>query len=224
MTREQLERWVAKKNAERGNLKGYECPICNNEGWEYYIKGDDADIRQCSCMKIRRNMATTFDSYLTKEPWQKAIKKRSMEYAEKGYGWYFIGGQVGSGKSLICRAIAGEFSKHGNVELMQWIPASRELKSLVNDLLYKMEIQRYKDADILLIDDFFYGHVTDADKTLARDIIDSRYISDRITIINSEKTMPEVAEIDEGTAGRIKEKAGMYVMNIAKDIRKDMRI
>lgn len=225
MNRENLDRWVARKNAERGQLKGYECPICNNEGIVYFANNDWIDCKQCDCMQYRKSIsASTFESYKTDEPWQKAIKKRSIEYAEKGCGWFFIGGQVGAGKTLICRAIVGELSRHGEMEVMQWIPKSRELKSVANDLLYKVETQRYKNVDILLIDDFFYGNVTDADKTLARDIIDKRYLSDKITIINSEKTMSQIASIDEGTAGRIKEKAGQYVMNIDKDIRKDMRI
>lgn len=225
MTKEQLIEVVRKMNAKQGDLKGYHCDKCNDEGIYYYIKDDWFEAMICPCMKLRRSKAgMTFDSYEAKENWQAAIKKRAMEYTQRADRWFFIGGQVGAGKTHICKAILTELSNRKDVVSMEWISASRELKGKVNDPEYQEITRRYKKAEVLLIDDLFYGSVTDADKTLAREIIDYRYIEGLITIINSELTISQIAGIDEGTAGRIKERAGQYVMNLNKDIRKDMRV
>lgn len=225
MTKEQLIETVKRMNAKRGDLKGYHCDKCNDEGIYYYIKDDWFEATICPCMKLRRSKAgITFDSYEAKENWQMAIKKRAMEYTQREDRWFFIGGQVGAGKTHICKAILTELSKSKSVDSMEWISASRTLKGMVNTPEYQTEIIRYRKAQVLLIDDFFYGNVTDADKALAREIINYRYIEHLTTIINSERTISEIAHIDEGTAGRIKERAGQYVMNLGKDTRKDMRI
>jgi DNA replication protein DnaC len=225
MTKEQLIEAVRKMNAKKGDLKGYHCSRCNDEGIYYYIKDDWFEATICPCLKLRRSKAgITFDSYEAKENWQMAIKKRAMEYTQREDRWFFIGGQVGAGKTHICKAILTELSKSKSVDPMEWISASRALKGMVNTPEYQAETNRYKKAQVLLIDDFFYGNVTDADKSLAREIIDYRYIEGLTTIINSELTISEIASIDEGTAGRIKERAGQYVMNLSKDIRKDMRV
>ena len=220
------EELVKSMNAKRGSLTGYECKICNNEGFVYGIDCyGNVSITPCTCMKLRRSKAgMTFDSYKEDENWQKAIKSRAIKYTQDPKGWFFIGGQVGAGKTHICKAILTELSQNRNVDSMDWISASRALKGMVNTPEYQTETLRYKKAQVLLIDDLFFGNVTDADKALAREIIDYRYIENLTTIINSELTISEIAGIDEGTAGRIKERAGQYVMNLNKDMRKDMRI
>lgn len=213
-------------NARRGTLTGYECPKCNNEGYIYFknILGD-IDVGICSCMKIRRAKAgMTFKSYEAKERWQQAVKGRAEKYLERGERWFFIGGQVGSGKTHICKAILTQLSEKHDTESIHWVEMSRFLKAVVNTQDYQDKMRRLKSAEVLLIDDLFYGSVTEADKALAREIIDSRYINELKTIINSEKTISEIAYVDEGTAGRIKERAGEFVINLNKDQRKDMRI
>jgi chromosomal replication initiation ATPase DnaA len=41
----------------------------------------------------------TFDKFEDSEPWQQAIKKASMEYAENPEGWFLLCGQSGAGKT-----------------------------------------------------------------------------------------------------------------------------
>ncbi len=224
MTEEKLQEWVKYLNERKGDLKGYDCPICNNEGFYYFANNGEVGISPCSCMRIRRSKAgMTMESYKTDEPWQKAVKSRAEDYLQKRRGWFFVGGQVGAGKTHICRAILTELSKKRQIEVMYWISDSRRLKSLANSTDYQQAIEQYKNAEVLLIDDLFFGSVTEADKLLARYIIDARYSKSLITIINSEKTLDDITVLDEGTAGRIRERAGQYVLSLHKDIRKDMR-
>ena len=54
----------------------------------------------------------TLESFKTKSEWQQAIKNKAIEYIKQDNGdWWYIGGQVGSGKTHICTAIVGRIDK-----------------------------------------------------------------------------------------------------------------
>ena len=95
MTKEQVIEVVRRLNAKKGDLTGYHCDKCNDEGIYYYIKDDWLEATICTCMKLRRSKAgMTFDSYEAKENWQMAIKRRAVEYTQRADRWFFIGGQA----------------------------------------------------------------------------------------------------------------------------------
>ena len=66
--------------------------------------------------------AYTFDSYRADEVWQKPIWDGAHAYLDDYTGkWWYIGGQVGAGKTHICTAITGEMLRRGmEVRYMLW--------------------------------------------------------------------------------------------------------
>ena len=103
------------------------------------------------------------------------------------------------------------------------------MKAVVNDENYQEMISKYKDAQVLYIDDFFKVRngekPTTGDINLAFEIINHRLLEkDKITIISSEKTLDEIMDYDEATMSRIYQKAGSYKFNIGKDRSKNFRL
>lgn len=251
--------WEHKKvedyNASTGDLNekdGYDCPICKNRGDTMIIETRDGWPRprviDCKCKAMRHTIARmkrsglqniitdcTFDKYEELEPWHSEVKKRAMEYAANPSGWFFMGGQSGAGKSHLCTAICRSALLRGDgVQYMLWVDDSAQLKGIVNEGAdYAREIDKYKKAPVLYIDDLFKVQndqgqnrqkPTPADVRLAFEIINYRVVSKLPTIISSEFTLMELVDIDQAVAGRIAEMAGFNAINITPDISKNYRL
>lgn len=231
---------------------GYNCPICKNKG--YYVKpnlylNDYSEIQcACKCRKIRKTIRSlnrsgladvvrdyTFDKYIVTEAWQQVVKETAQRYLQNTEGkWFYFGGATGSGKSHICTAIAVSLIKRDmEVKYMLWRDEASKLKSKVNDPTYFELIKEYKDIDVLYIDDLFktgksdgqtFQRPTQGDINLAFEIINSRYVQKKITIISSECTLNDLLDIDEAVAGRIKQKCGDFLLSIAPDREKNYRL
>ena len=245
---EYLQRKVNDFNNCKGNLNdvdGYNCDICKNKGLIAFVKDGYETTRYCKCSSIRETLARarrsglgdilkdfTFSKYNDTEEWQKKIKQKAIEFCnDDNARWFYIGGQVGCGKTFICTAIAGQLIKQGkNVKYMLWCEESKRLKSLLTETEeYQNEINKYKNAEVLYIDDFLKvrnGEApTNGDINLAFEIINNRLLDkSKITIISSEKTLKEIMEYDEATMSRIYEIAGKYRINISKDPNKNYRL
>ena len=249
ITPEEKERLLTRQyNESEGSLNlqdGYDCPICKNRGDFIRIAETGEQMYcLCKCHKIRATLRRayrsglgnilkdfTFDKYQAADEWQKTIKERAQAFCKDDTAhWFYIGGQVGSGKTMICTAIAAHYIKAGQeVKYMIWSEEAKKLKSLANDMSYQDEIAIYKNVDVLYIDDFLKvkngENPTPADINLAFEIINHRLLSkDKITIISSEKTLDELLEYDEATMSRIYQKTGDYKFNIGKDRRKNYRL
>ena len=111
---------------------------------------------------------------------------------------------------------------------MKWADATRELKDAMNDFYYDEIIDRYKDIDILYIDDFFKVQAgkapTSSDIRIAFEILNTRLLKNKKTIISSEFTLDRMLDFDEATVSRIFEQATQYTINIGKDRKKNHRI
>ena len=242
-------------NASAGNLNesdGYDCPICKNKGdiarVEIIDNWPTKIYRECKCMAMRSTIARmkrsglqniitqcTFDKYEELDPWHTSVKKRAMEYAANHSGWFFIGGQSGAGKSHLCTAICRAALLRGErVQYMMWVDDSAQLKGIVNEGAdYAREVDRYKKAPVLYIDDLFKVQndqgqnrqkPTPADVRLAFEIINFRVVSKLPTIISSEFTLAELVDIDQAVAGRIAEMAEANAISITPDISKNYRL
>lgn len=246
--REHQQRKVDWYNNMVGNLHeadGYNCDTCKNRGFISMLGENDTEVMvRCKCQKVRATLRMaqqsglgdiiteyTFDKYIPADEWQKVIKDKAMAFCQdEAAHWFYIGGQVGSGKTHICTAIAGYYIKLGReVKYMLWSEDAKNLKALVNDTGYQDEIAIYKKIDVLHIDDFLKvksgEKPTPADINLAFEIINHRiFDKDKITIISSEKTLDDMLEYDEATMSRIYQRAGMYKINIGKDKSKNYRL
>lgn len=252
--------WEQKKaddyNASTGNLNeldGYDCPTCKNKGTIMEVEVQDdwprPRMRDCKCMAMRYTIARmkrsglqniitecTFEKYEELDPWHKDAKQRARAYAAKPSGWFFMGGQSGAGKSHLCTAICRAFLLRGErVQYMMWVDDSARLKGIVNDgAEYVQEVDRFKKAPVLYIDDLFkvqndhHGQnrqkPTPADVRLAFEIINYRVVSKLPTIISSEFTLSELVDLDQAVAGRIAEMAEFNAINITPDIKKNYRL
>lgn len=245
---EYLQKRVDWYNESEGNLHeldGYNCDICRNKGFVAKIDEHGYEVNAiCKCQKIRATLKRarrsglgdiitecTFDKYNDSEDWQKLIKSKAQAFcADDKAKWFYIGGQVGSGKTHICTAIAAHYIKAGlEVKYMLWSEEAKRLKALVNDVSYQEKIHRYKNIDVLYIDDFLKvkngENPTPADINLAFEIINHRLLdSDKITIISSEKILDDLMEYDEATMSRIYQQTGKYKINIGKDRNKNYRL
>lgn len=235
-------------NRTDGNLNeidGYNCKICRNKGFTARLDENNNELYAvCKCHMIRAVLKRairsglgdiikeyTFEKYDDAEDWQKTIKKKAMAFcADDNAKWFYMGGQVGSGKTFICTAIAAHYIKAGReVKYMLWCEESKNLKAIVNDVSYQEAISTYKDVDVLYIDDFLKvrnGETpTAADINLAFEIINHRLLDNKmITIISSEKLLDELLEYDEATMSRIYQKTGEYKINVARDKKKNYRL
>ena len=82
---------------------------------------------------------------------------------------------------------------------------------------YAEAMQPLKTVRALYIDDFLKGSVTDADKNIAFDLLNARYINpDAITIISTELTIDRILSWDEAIGSRINQRAKDYMLNIGK--------
>lgn len=237
--RERLKvKWFNEAEGDRNLEDGYDCKICRNKGVIMDLVEDDGTFhpvsRDCKCVATRnaimrmkrsglKNIITeyTFGKFDAAEDWQATIKAAAEAYAKEPEGWFFIGGQSGSGKTHICTAICREFLLAGKqVIYMLWRDDVVKIKAAVNDHdEYRDMIERYKNAEVLYIDDLFKTgkapdgatqRPTGADVNVAFEILNYRYNSKKPTVISSECTISDLLDIDEAVAGRIVETAKAF--------------
>lgn len=232
-------------NAVIGNLTGYDCKVCKNKGNIAVIKDGAEIMQECECMNIRRSVFRieksglknllqeyTFEKYDLTELWQKKAKEVAQrflnDYKSK---WFYMGGQVGSGKSHLCTAIVGDFLNRGfSAKYMLWRDEIVQLKANVNDdTAYSGYMDTLKTTKVLYIDDFFKTEKdkspTAADVNIAFELINYRYNNkDLITIISSEKSIDDLIFIDEAVGSRIYQRTKDFCMHIGLDRRKNFRL
>lgn len=240
----EMEDWekdkVRRMNEEPGDLTGYDCTLCHNKGY-IYITRDTR--RPCECMEVRRTLTRarqsalskgmlaryTFSKYEPKNDWQKKALKAAMEYAKAPAGWFFIGGQPGAGKTHLCVAAMNRLLKAGwKGRYMEWRSAAQVLKAAMNTPQYLPLMEQYEAAPLLYIDDLFKvqngGTVPPGDMNLAIELLYNRYNHpERLTIISSEFTLPQLMAMDEGLASRINERSGQNSLAISRGRGKNYR-
>ena len=233
---EQLELDCEVYNRRPGYLQSYDCADCLNRGYIYVVRDNEIVQRQCKCIPVRNSLLRiensglknlmaeyTFDNYQTTEPWQKAVKDKALVYiADPSDRWFFVGGQVGSGKTHICTALTGELLKGGkSAKYMLWRDEAASLKASVTDEGYEAKLKPYKTVPVLYIDDFLKvargasACPTQGDLNLAFEIINGRYNNrDLITIISSEHNIDALLAFDEAVGSRIYDRSKGYCTNI----------
>ncbi len=219
---------------ERGFCKICTCDKCEGgfliSEWREAMKQGcmTGGPRECECVELARNQKRlrdsgleqlaarcTFDSYMDKYQWQKAIKRKAqdylIEYKEKSF---FISGQSGSGKTHICTAICNEIIRNGGrLMYFQWVKDGTRLKQLISEPeQYEERIGNLVEMPFLYMDDLFKQEVSAADIRLVYEIINGRYNAGLPTILSSERSLAYLRRVRDGDgeaiAGRIFEMCG----------------
>ena len=230
---------------------GYNCTECNNNGYIFVPKFTEGYGWQevavtCKCHKVRNVLRRLkksglqdainkkFDTYETDTEWREKLKGMVLNWLGQDGKWLYIGGATGSGKTHLCVAAMLKLLKRGReVYYFLWRKDAPKLKSLVNDHeAYDKMMSEVLNVDVLYIDDLFKTGRTEsgarqrptvADINLAFEIINHRYVTNKVTVITSECTSAELIDIDQALAGRIVEKAGPYCVSL-KGMDKDYRL
>lgn len=247
------ERWLVENKVNTYNAlpadpdgTGIECEFCRGKGTVAVITEDTAPPRMvilpCACRSRRmtalrlkrcgmleRAKTCTFESFRTDTALQKRMKELAQRWLDGApTQWLAFCGQSGAGKTHLCtaafvqavarRQLAGEY--------MLWSPAVREIKGSLfeggRDLL-----DQYAQAPLLYVDDLFKGRgdvpVPDTDLRLAFELLDYRYNRQLPTILSTERTFPQLADLDEAIAGRIRERCAGCIVSIAPGAGKNYR-
>lgn len=220
------------------------CPICRGEGIVKIIKNGIEYFSNCPCLKkeiIKMQMQKagicesleryTFDSFKTEELWQEKLKQKALSFLEEKQKWFFVGGQVGCGKTHICTAILNAFLNKGySVKYIIWVNEIVKLKAnKMEDEAYNRLIEPLQRVDVLYIDDFFKTEKgkkpSEADIKTAFEIINYRYVNaNLITIFSTEKTIDDLMEIDEAIGSRIHQKTKGYRNIIRQEAERNWRL
>jgi len=222
-------------NSQVGKLTGYDCPICKNRGVIAYPGERDVAFRWCSCREKRLMLQNlqksgitrlnTFEEFRCPEKWQAAVKAKAKGFSERDRGWFFMSGQPGCGKTLLCTAMLNRFLERGkSARYFLWREDGTRLKALAGDAMYHEAIEPYKTCEVLYIDDLFKGAVTQGDLHLAFELLNHRYLAGSITILSSEKSVSELVALDEAIGSRIYEKTYGYRFHIPKSKHKNWRL
>ena len=151
MTEEEQQTYdIMQFNNSVGELTGVDCPKCKNKGFIRYLNNEGYVMnRECSCMATRKTIKRmeesglgnllelyTFDKYKTDEDWQKNTLEKAKKFVDDKSIAFTILGASGTGKSMICTAIASELMKKGmSLKYMMWVEDVNFLKE--TDYIYR---------------------------------------------------------------------------------------
>ena len=231
-------------NESIGNMNeedGIECDICKNKGYIQYLDGHYQKIKECSCMKkrkqLRRAKKSGLGSYITKrssdfkvtEQWQVEMYEKMFSYCSTpNNNWFCALGTSGCGKTLLCSIIANHLLLNlgKSVQYITWTDFISQLKrDMMSDATESANstLHEIKNVEVLFIDELLKKY-NETDLKYIIEIINYRYTNNLVTLVTSEKTMDELLDIDEASFSRLIEKCESFVINIAKDRNKNQRL
>lgn len=242
------------ENERVGNMPYYNCEICKNKGVVYFAFKGDIHATGCNCLPIRKIVEElersgirqevfgqlTFENFETKEKWQEHFKNYFIKYLDEyksqpiGFRkWIVVSSPSGYGKTHLCTALLKELIMQGKKgKYMLWkdetpkLMALKKSVSIVSQEKYDELIKEIKNVDVLYIDDFLklYNERKMEELDLAYEIINSRYINNKITIISTEILKEEFEKIDVATCGRINERCLGYWIQLKDEPDRNYRM
>ncbi len=241
--RANLENRVKAYNATKGGEDGtgITCPDCNNKGTVAFVSPDSGNftVRPCKCYGLRCTIKRLqkcgvwhqaqryrLDNFQTDTPTRRAMKSITERFLQEYKGhWLMLCGQSGAGKTHLCTAAFVSLTYQAGLcgAYFLWNRDGRRLKANVLEDPEKLW-KRYRESELLYIDDLFQGSRSEADRRMAFELLDYRYNNDLPTVLSSELSFQQLLELDQAIAGRIREKCGPFLVDIAPEIRKNYRL
>ena len=213
-----------------------DCERCGNKGMYMVEENGYNVLAKCNCYSIResdlnKNRSAlamvqdkfTFDKWKITDEVSKIVYDTALDYVNNydGESWFYVGGQVGSGKSHICSAIIFKLMEQSHVgSYHRWHEIIKELKAIMNTKEYNERMHYYKTTNLLYIDDFL-KNASESDMNIAFEIIQGRVDRSKSTIISSEKFLQEIT--DEAISSRIKQMCGKYLVHIGRNSSRNFR-
>ncbi len=218
------------------NETTYKCHECKDRGFIFYTGNDGYEYaKTCKCQELRkakerlersglaREFKTkTFDNYDTCGNAQLTdAKNTAMRFTEElknkdaeNLPSMMLCGQVGAGKTHLGTASSVCLIDHGTAVIyMGYRDEMTALKSkILDESAYRKEIDRYKMAPVLFIDDFLKGKITESDVNIVYEIVNYRYNNNLPVIISTEKTLDDLINFDEAIASRLIEMCRGYII------------
>lgn len=214
----------------------YKCPLCKDTGFILeYREHLQPLAKECSC-KVNRDIERAWSEFGVKPGQAKKIseykpydnltenaKKKAVDYIlnfenKKENNWFLLMGQPGAGKSHLAIGIGVALfkEKHKKVIYMPYTEVIMLLKGNAKDFeKYTVLLEKYKNAEVLVIDDLFKDKVrngnviadmTEVDMKHIYPLLNYRYYNDLTTIISTECTPEMLEQLDGALAGRIMER------------------
>ena len=222
----------------------YECKVCKDSEWILDEKTNSA--RPCKCREAKQYQRIleasgiseafrkkTFNNFVVKNEQIKAARDMAIDYCrnfdairDAEHNSIAFLGQVGAGKTHLSIAIANELMKRNTgVRYMQYREDIMRIKqSAIDEEAYAKEINKYKMATVLLIDDLYkgavqknrmgYQYVNEADLRAMFEIINYRYLKKAPMIISSEYTVDQLLDFDEAIGSRIIERCKGHIIEL----------
>ncbi len=221
------------------DTKEFQCEKCKDTEWVIDEKSNTA--MPCDCREVKHYnkmleqsgisdifLQKTFRNFKVKFQRTKKARDTAVKYVQefeqiKGTQNNSIAflGQVGSGKTHLSIAVPNELMRRGiGVRYMQYRDDIMKIKQAAgDDLNYARQINQYKSASVLMIDDLFKGavngnRVNDADIRAMFEIINYRYLKCAPMIISSEYYTDQLLEFDEGVGSRIIERCKGHIVEL----------
>ncbi|PPV16059.1 hypothetical protein AWN73_10835 [Clostridium butyricum] len=217
-------------------LESTKCILCNDTGWIF--NNSKNSYTQCDCNKsqiIIEQLAATgigpnaikksFKDFETWNPQVKKMKDTSTSYylsfhriKDQGNNSLALLGDSGVGKTHLLVALINNFVSKQSVKVvyMSYIDAITELKqNVLNGEVYQRIIRKYKNAEILAVDDLFKNGYTESDLRIMSEIVNYRYINNLPMMFSSEYLLKDLIDIDKAIGGRIKEMSQNYLCEIS---------
>ena len=215
----------------------YKCPLCKDTGFILESREHLQPLaKECSC-KVNRDIERAWSEFGVKPSQAKRIseykpydkltenaKQKVINYIlnfddKKENNWFLLMGQPGAGKSHLAIGIGVALfkEKHKKVIYMPYTEAIMGLKGNAKDFeKYTTLLEKYKNAEVLVIDDLFKDKVrngniiadmTEIDMKHIYPLLNYRYYNDLITIVSTECTPEMLEKLDGALAGRVMERA-----------------
>ncbi len=232
---------------EKSSKVLYKCELCRDTGWIEKRREDGSrTYRSCKCREVKKakdqwesagiNLELsdmTFSNFKVYNEFSKALKTTAIGYFKQfesiwksRHNSIMFLGQVGSGKTHISIALAINLLK-SKVNVV-YMPYRDSIVNIKQDILdkeaYMKSLLKFKQCQVLLIDDLYKGKVSSYDINIMFEIINYRYLKHLPVIVSSELSISEILNYDEAVGSRLYEMSRDFIITMDKGVAENYRL